>query len=266
MLFRQYLRREAGTLLGWAVSLVAIVLPLVGAFRLMMNSDGMKELSRVFEQLPPALRVMFGGTANFTLLDGWLQAQVFNFVIPLVLAVYTAMATLGILTREMDGHTMDFLLALPIRRSELLLSRLGGLALNLGFLHLILLGSIGLGVRLIGEQPHWQAYALTLVNEYLVYLALACLLLLVTVFIDDYQRGLMTTVGAALLLYLVPHTIDAGSSLSWLRQVSLFAYFDPGAILRTGSLVWRDLLTLLVATAGLTALATWLFERKQLSI
>lgn len=265
MLLRHYWRREVPGLLGWGVALTATVLPMLLLVQLILSSDGMQELTSLLEQLPPSLRAFMGGTAEMVTMNGWVTSQVFRTLAPLLLTLYTALGTLSILTKEMDGRTMDFLLSLPVRRSQVLLSRFLVLACNLGILHAVLLGCVGMGILLLGYQPDWQAYGLMSLNGYLVQLALAGLLLTATVFVDDYNRGLFTTIGAGLGLYFLPLAIESGSSLSWLRRLSFFAYAQPDEVIRAGAIPWADAVPLAVACVVLTVLAVRLFERKQLS-
>jgi ABC-2 type transport system permease protein len=265
MILRQYWRREARGLLGWAVVLALLVQPLVGMYRLMMNSDSMREIQRMIDQLPAAIQSMIGGGLQLNTLDAWLQAEVFGIVIPLAVLVYTALASLGVLTREMDSRTMDFLLSLPVRRSQVVLGRLTGLALNLLLLHVALWGSVGLAVTFIGETPNWTTYALVLANQWLIFVALAGLLVLLTVWVDDYQKGLMATVGVGLALFFLPHLIVPDTPVSWLRSLSLFHYYQPAEVLRSGSLPTLDVAVLAGVAAVATGLAVWLFERKQLT-
>jgi ABC-2 type transport system permease protein len=265
MLLRHYLRREAGALLGWCLVLPVIIFPTMAVYRLMANSDSMRELNRMIAQMPAALRGVVGADVSLALVDGWLHSLIFGSVVPLLLVVYTALAALGVLTREMDGHTLDFLLALPIRRANVLLSRLGGVALNLAVLHGVLLITVGGAVAAIGEQPHWRVYALVLLNQYLIFTALAALLVLISIFLDDLQKALITTLAIGLAMVFLPHIITPDSPLAVLSRLSLFHYYQPQAVLAHGALPWSDvavLLTVLVAAGGA---AVWLFNRKQLS-
>lgn len=265
MILRHYLRREAGALLGWCLSLPVIIFPMMGIYRLMANSDSMRELDRIIAQMPAALRAIIGGDVPLTLVDGWLQSLVLGSVVPLLFAVYTALAAVGVLTKEMDGRTMDFLLALPLRRSNVLLSRLGGLAVNLAALHGVLLLSVGGAVAAIGEQPHWRTYALVLLNQYLIFVALAALLVLISIFLDDLQKAMITTLAVGLAMVFLPHMITPESQLAGLSRLSLFHYYRPQAVLADGALPWADVAMLLMVLVACGGAAVWLFNRKQLS-
>lgn len=265
MLARDYWRREASGLIGWIVALVVIILPAVAAYQVMMNSDNMRELTRVIDQLPPPIRAMLGGDAGLTTMDGWLQATVFSLMLPLMALIYAALSSVSVLTREMDRRTMDFLLALPIRRSQVILHRFGIHALNLAILHGVALLVVGLGVVLINQEPQWQSYSIALLNSYLMGLAASALLVCVTVFLDEYSRGLMTTIGIAMAMYFLPIVLDQKSPAAFLTKLSVIAYYNPREVLTNGTWPTVDLLILGLLTVLFIGLSVRLFERKQLT-
>lgn len=265
MLLSHHWRREASGLLGWSIAIAATVLLMVMVVKAFLSGDAAREMSHVLEQLPAAFRSLLGGTEALMTVNGWVVAYVFRTMMPLLLTIYTALGTIGILTKEMDARTMDFLLSLPVQRWQVVLSRFLVLALNLLILHAVLLVTLGVGIQLVGYEPTWPEYALLALNSYLIQLALASLLLLVTVFVDDYTRGLMITVGTGLALFVLPVAIEPGSDLSWLRWISVFAYAQPAEVMKTSAIPWSDVGPLLVAILVFTLLAVQLFERKQLS-
>ena len=265
MLLRQYWRQEAPGLLGWSLALAASVFLMVGLYPAIRDSAGLPEVNRIAEQLPPAMKAYMGGVTDLASLAGWLQVSVFGTVATDLLLVWTALACADILTREVDHRTMEFLLSLPVGRSQVLGSRFLGLALNLAVLHGVLLASTGLAVTWVGGDADWRAYALAALNAYVVLLALGSLLLALTVFIDDYPRGLMSTMGVSIVVYFLNFVIEPGSRVAWLRRLSFFYYYDPGQVLRTATVPWDRVLFLALAAAGLAGLAAWLFNRKQLA-
>ncbi len=265
MLARDYWRREVGGLIGWMLALIIITLSAVVSYDFMMNSDGMRELSRVVEQLPTPIRAMLGGNAGLTTINGWLQATVFSLTLPLMVLIYSALSSVAVLTREMDRRTMDFLLALPIRRSQVILHRFGVHALNLALLHGVALSMIWLGVVLIGQQPQWQSYSVALLNSYLMALAASALLVCVTVFVDEHSRGLMTTIGIAMFIFFLPIVLEQKSPVGFLAKLSVIAYYDPRAVLTDGTWPTADLLILSVLTVLFVGLSVRLFDRKQLT-
>jgi ABC-2 type transport system permease protein len=265
MLARDYWRREAGGLIGWIVALVVIILPSVALYQVMMNSDNMRELTRLIDSLPPPIRAMLGGDAGLTTMSGWLQATVFSLMLPLMALIYAALSSVSILTREMDRRTMDFLLALPIRRSQVILHRFGVQALNLAFMHAVALLAVGVGVGLIDQVPQWQSYSIAMANSYLMALAALALLVCITVFLDEYSRALMTTLGVAMAIYFLPIVLDQKSPVAFVTNLSLVAYYNPREVLTNGAVPSQDLLILGLLTIFFVWLSVRLFDRKQLT-
>ncbi|MGE5485861.1 MAG: ABC transporter permease subunit [Ignavibacteriales bacterium] len=265
MLIRQHWRREAPSLISWSIILFTTMLPMTLSVELVLRGTGMEQISRLLEQLPPALRSFMGPTAGQVTLNMWAISLVFRTMAPLLLTIYTAMATLTILTREADAGVMDFLMALPIRRSRLMLSRFLVLVCNLAILHAVLLSAASLGAVLLGYELALRQYALIAANGYLVQLALASLLLVVSIFVDDYTQGLFVTIGLGLGLYFLSVTVEPRSSLAWLGKISFFSYSRPDEIMRTGVIPWSDSAVLAGAVVVLVVAAAWLFERKQVS-
>jgi len=265
MLLRHQWRREAPGLLGWSLALSATMVPTVLLVQLLLTGNTAEELTRLLQQLPPTLLSFLGQSTKMMTLNAWMISLVFRTLAPLLLTVYTALGSLSILTRDMDTRNMDFLLALPVRRYQVLLNRFAVLASNLAVLHAVLLASVGVGVMLLGHRPDWSIYAVMALNGFLVQLALASLLLAVTVLVDDYTRGLFVTIGAGLALYSLPVAIEPVSRLGPLRKLSVFAYAQPAEVMKTGAIPPADAAVLVAATLALTMCSVLLFERKQLS-
>lgn len=264
MIFWQHWQRERGGLLGWAAAVVALVAPSVAFFEVLITSDSMQELARVVEQMPPALQALFGGSLNFTDLNGWLQLQVFSMLVPLLLGLHAALGAMAVVTRDLDAGTMEYVLALPVSRSRVVLSRLGALIVNSAMLHLLALGAIALGAALISRQPDYGRAALVLLNSWLACGAVAALLLLVSVFVHDYQRGQFIASGLGLALFFVPAAIEPGTSLEAVRGLSVFAYYRPAEVMTSGAIAWGDAAVLAGAAVVLGGAALWLFGRREL--
>ncbi len=265
MLIAQQWRRQASGLLGWSVALFATTLLTLLAVTSLLAGPSLEQITLLIEQLPPALRAYMGVTAGEITVNTWVISLVLRTVAPLVLTVYTALAALSVLTRDMDQGVADFLLALPLRRERLLLSRFSVVVFNIAILHGTLLLGVLLGTRMIGYEPRWREYALVVLNGYLVQAALASLVLLVTVFLDDYTQGLFAALGMSLGLYFLALTIEPGTKAAGLRWVSFFTYARPNEIMRTGGIPPGDAAILLISFACLLAAAILLFGRKQIS-
>jgi ABC-2 type transport system permease protein len=175
------------------------------------------------------------------------------------------MATVGVLTKEADQGTLSFLLALPISRSQVLFQRFGALLTGLALLHALVAVVMPLALILFGFPPEWGAVALMSLGAFLAQAAIAAILLLVTVFLDETPIATAVALVVGMGLFILTMLLKEQGWQLALRRLSPFHYYQPGAILQQGALPVGDTAILLGILVGATALALALFNRKQVS-
>ena len=115
-------RDRQRSLLWWSVGVVLLVLFTVALFP---SLKGEESLNEVIDQMPEALRSMFGidEAIPLTSAPGYLQGRLFGSLLPLILIVFGiglgARATAG---SEQDG-TLELLLANPVTRWTVVVQR-----------------------------------------------------------------------------------------------------------------------------------------------
>lgn len=265
ILYRQYARAERRTFFGLAIAVLAALLLSVGTFRLFEQSGTMAEIQKMLADLPGPLKAIFLQEFSFTVIEGWLVNQFWRVEFPLIMAAATAIGTVAVLTKEADQGTLSFLLTLPISRTQVVLQRFGALLTGLGLLHLL----IGLAVPVVmltfGFEPNWAEYSLMALGALLAQAAVAGLVLLVTVFLDDAPIATAVSLVLAIGLFFLTLLLKTEGWQLILRRLSPFHYYEPGAILKTGALPGSDVAILLAILAGATTVAILAFQRKQVS-
>jgi ABC-2 type transport system permease protein len=262
MLTRHYAKQETKGLIGWAVGILALVWVSTAFFRVLENGP-LLEFNQLLKDLPGPMKSLLGG--QITTIDGYLLMEIFILLAPMVLLIYTATAVTGIVTKEADAGTLAFLLALPVSRSRLLLTRLGVFVGNLAILHAVLFSAVLLGVVMIGEHPNGLGYLLACINLFAINLALTGILLCLSLFVDDGPMALTLTLGTGVSLWLLPSLISASSSLSWLRWLSVFLLYHPNEAVNAHQLQGGAMAGAVVIAALFFAGAVIGFGRKQVT-
>jgi ABC-2 type transport system permease protein len=106
----------------WALGIFVMVVVNLAFFP---GIKGKADLDQTVADLPPALKAMFGIDANISIgsASGYLQAQVFSSVAPILLLVLAiALGSGAVGGAEEDGGT-EFLLSYPITRTSLIIQR-----------------------------------------------------------------------------------------------------------------------------------------------
>lgn len=265
ILFRQYARAERRTLIGLAAALTFFAFFSVWIFVLFKQSGVLDQIDQMLASLPEPVQAMFSKEFPFTTLQGWLVNQFWRTEFPLILTAFTAITTVGVLTKEADQGTLSFLLALPVTRTQVLLQRFAGLLTGLGLVHGVVILMLPLALLLFGFAPDWGTTALLALDSSLVQAAVAAVILLVTTFLDETPiataASLVLGVGFFILATLLK---EEGWQLT-LRRLSPFHYYRPAETLAAGALPGGETAVLIGIFIVATGLALWRFNRKQVT-
>lgn len=115
-------RDRRRSLLWWSVGIVGLVLFTVALYP---SLKGQESLNEVIDQMPEALRSMFGidEAIPLTSAPGYLQGRLFGSLLPLILIVFgIGLGARAIAGSEQDG-TLELLLANPVTRGAVVVER-----------------------------------------------------------------------------------------------------------------------------------------------
>ncbi|MFZ5817312.1 MAG: ABC transporter permease subunit [Bacillota bacterium] len=257
LLWQQF-RAQLMGLLAWTGAGLLLVLSQVKAAPATIDS-GMS----MFEKLPDQLKRMMGVDPNLSALDNFVAGKVAT-TLALLLVLYAVVLALSVVTREVDRRTIDFLLSLPVTRSEVLLTRAGVMILNTGLAGAILWGATigGLqGQNLEGDYAgYWQLF----LAQWLLAVMVGSVTLLASLWIDDYSLGIKLFIGLLSSLYFLEFALKGAGVGRVGRLISPFSYADPATVIGRGLPPGEALFLVLTSLAALGACLP-VFQRKQIS-
>lgn len=267
-LFKQHAKSEAISTLVWAAILGVVGFFTTYVYEMMSASGSIDELQKAMANAQGVVKGLIGtGEGTFATLDGWIQGYVLGSWITLPYVIFTALFVAGMITREMDRRTIEFVLSLPVSRTQMLLSRFGVLAGSLTVLHLANYVGVVAGVMALGQAGHPGRYALAVLNSLLLFLFLGALMLLVSLYFDDYGPGTGAMLGIGLgLNFFHIATADATGAVKSLRDWLPFGLHDVAGIVSRGEVPWGDLAILGGGALLFLGLAIWVFQRKQIAV
>ncbi len=119
--FRQMRR----SLLGWAIGLGALVAVTVAFWPAFRGSSG---ISEAIDQLPAGVVEAFG-LAGFGTPAGFLRGNLYEFIVPLLLAIAAVAAANGLTAAEEDAGRIETYMSQPVTRRAVFLGRTAALIL-----------------------------------------------------------------------------------------------------------------------------------------
>ncbi|HEY1479601.1 MAG TPA: ABC transporter permease subunit [Gaiellales bacterium] len=168
---------------------------------------------------------------------------------------------------ELEGGTLELVLSRPVSRARYLLSWIA--VLGAGAAAIALAYSLGciLAWELVRPADgHLEPWAMLLSAIYTSFLlaAIAGASLLASALSSERGRALSWAAGIVVGTYAWNFLLSLVSALRPLARLSPWWYYAPGSVVEGGAIPWLDAAVLLALALASTALATWIFCRRDL--
>lgn len=261
-IFRWTLWQRRWSVLGWSIGvffLIFISMIFYPSFR-----DQGEELQKSFENLPDTAVQLFGGSTDFFSPVGFLNSQIFFLTLPLILSILVIGLGSSLLAREEKDQTIELLLARPVSRSKLLISKvLAGGAIT------TIVGAVGLITIVITAL----IVDISLPMSRIVLATLVCLLMAlsfgaVAFAFTAIGRARGASIGVATIVAFGGYMIDSlAGTVEWLQTPSKlfpFHYYQSEAILR-GTYNWNNIIFFIALIAACAAVSWWAFRKRDLA-
>ncbi len=226
--------------------------------------DQAAELEKSFESLPDAALQLFGGSADFFSPVGFLNSQIFFIMLPLLLGILAINLGSNLIAREEQDHTIEALLARPISRTTLLLSKA-----TAGLIIVTVVSVVALLTTIIvGEIVDLDVPAMYVVAATFACFVLALSFGTIAFLLSAIGRARSLSVGLATTIALGGYIITSlAGTVSWLKTPSYFFpfhYYQSESILR-GTFHWSDMAVLTAIVIVGMILSVVFFRRRDLS-
>jgi ABC-2 type transport system permease protein len=121
-LARSGVRDHRRGLLAWCIGVVAYIAAIAAIFPSIESSP---EFNRLIESYPEVLRSLFGLSegADITSGPGYLDVELFSFMLPLLVLVQAIGAGASTFAGEEDAGRLELVLAYPLRRRDAVLAK-----------------------------------------------------------------------------------------------------------------------------------------------
>ncbi|MGE5579088.1 MAG: ABC transporter permease subunit [Bacillota bacterium] len=265
-IFRFEIKRNFRTFVIWTVAVAAFVAFMLSTFRSSFGGAA-GNLDEYVKMFPEAFRKAFGvdrldlGTA-----EGFFGTEV-HLMIILFGAMYAALLSTSLLSKEENDRTIEFLLAKPVTRSEVVTQKmLVFLAYTTAFVLVNWVVSLA-SLRAFSDSafasgPFWLLGLMT----FLSILAIASLGFLGSVFVTRSRAVYSASLGFVLSLYALQIVADVSEKARFLRFITPFKWASAPDILSTAEVVPAYLIAAAAVIALSIAGSYWAYGRKDIAV
>lgn len=259
--FERSLHEHRRSLSAWAGGLFALSLIMAALYPTVRDNP---QLSNLHESYPKALRSLFGIT-DLTTGVGFMRAELFSLVAPLLLIVLAVLWGGDLVAGEEDRGTMDILLANPISRSRVVLEKWAALVAGVAATGMALALGLAIGIPAVDLNIGAAGVAAAVVATVLLALLFGTVALVVGA--GTGRRGLAR--GSAGLLAVLAYLMSSLADLvGWLRPARPVSpwYHALGVDPLVKGFSTVHLLVPLGLTAVVVLLGVYAFGRRDLAV
>jgi len=260
-----FIREIKGNLKSFTIWIVCIISIMV-MFMAMYPSFAAQgnSIDEMLKGFSPDLMKMFSFDAlDFSKATDY-YAYAFQYILLATMIQFMMMGA-GLISREEDSGTINFLYAKPLSRRSIVGTKfLAGLTYIFVF---FVVYTVCAGVMLSAVSTaavDWGMVTLFSAALFLGQLMMLGLGILLSMFVTKTRTVMSISIGVVLVLYIINMFVNIKEELSWLKYITPFKYFESRTILLSGSIEWIYIaLPVGVALAGL-ALSLAIYNRRDL--
>jgi ABC-2 type transport system permease protein len=247
-------------LLWWSVGIGALTIATMSVWPSVRD-----EYQKLVQNYPEALLAFFGiekgglGTAA-----GYLQAELFSLMLPLMLIGYMIAAGSAATAGEQDAGTLEFLLAQPVSRRRVLLEKYVGLCAALAVISVAFVAVLVVTTRAFQLHVSVPNLIAATASAYMLALLFGAVTLLAGCVTGHRALAAGVASGVAAATYLLSSLATLVTGLKHFRPISPFWWYSGNAPLQHG-LEPLHVVLLLTTTAVCVLAAVVVFDRRDLT-
>jgi ABC-2 type transport system permease protein len=227
--------------------------------------ESSKDLDELVENYPDALKSLFGlGSGSLTSGAGYLDAELFSLMIPLLVLVLAIGSGARVFAGEEDAGRLELILAYPVRRSRAVVAKAAAVAAEVALLCAVLFVVLTVLDPVFGLELELGRLAAALGGIAALGVLHGWLALAVGTAVPSRALAVGVPAAVAAAGYLVGGLHELAGWLDPFRFLSAFWWIGSSP-LQNGTDGWGVLVVLAAALAVLAA-ATLLVERRDLKV
>jgi ABC-2 type transport system permease protein len=248
--------------IGWGIAVAAVVLMYSSFFPSIEESAA--DLQAYIENLPEAIRNLIGAQ-DYSSAVGYLQAEFFSTMGPLLVLISTIAAGSRAIAGEEEAGTLDLLLSTPVRRRQVLATKAVAIVASAALLGVVAAAVVGMVGPLFDLRVPFGDVVAACVMLTLLAVAFGSIALAIGA-ATGHRTIANAVAGGLAVIALIVNAL--GPTVDWLRPLRPFSlfrwYLEPGPL--TSGLHAANVAVLVGVAIACYAIAFVTFDRRDLAV
>ncbi len=230
-LVKHELRQGKTPFLIWTVCIGFLLAVCIFLFPEM--KEQMSSINNMFASMGSFTAAFGMDRLNFGTLIGFYAVECGN-ILGLGGAFFASLCAVGILSKEEENKTAEFLLTHPVSRKRILTEKLIAVLMQITAMNLIIYAlSVGT-IAAVGEAIPWKEISLLHLGYYLLQLELAGICFGISAFLRKGSAGV--GLGIAAMMYFLNLIANIADTVKFLKYITPFGYCEGADIVSNGRL------------------------------
>lgn len=263
MIYKREWKCNARGLIIWTAVLSGLVLMMMSVYP--SFAEDAKAMENMLDVFPEPLQNVFGmDTLNLGTFIGYYGVEV-HLINTLVGSVYAALLAAGILAKEENDRTAEFLLSKPISRTSVVGQKLAAVLTNLFVLNAGLAAASFACTGLADESVELDILAWYLSASFLLHATIASVSFLLSATMRRNRSIVSLALGIVFLSYALHLIAGLSGRFEFLRHVSVFSFVDAAAIVNYGGMAGRHVTVMVLVSLLCVAGAFGYYRHKDIA-
>ena len=264
-IFLKELRDRRISLFWWGISFFLLALMIGSVFPTIQKTGA--GFQSYIENLPDAFKAAFmiEKVVDLTSAKGFLNAELFSMMIPVMLIIFAVGFGSGAIAGEEEAGTLDLLLANPLSRRRVLLEKFVAMVLGTGLLGFVLWISLVITVAAFDMNIGAGPLAAATVSSILISLTFGVIALALGAATGRKGLAIGAAIGLTTASYLLNVLAKSVESLKNYDKLSLF-YYQVNADPLNNGLRLGDVAVFVGVISVFLIIAFLGFQRRDLSV
>lgn len=265
-LFIREFKRNFKSLVIWSLAIGGMIFMLLNMFPEFNKQPG--GLDAMLTNFPEGMLKAFNlDKIGYGTILGFYSVQGF-LLVTLIGSIYIAMFASGIVAKEENDGTVEFLLSKPVSRKSIVFQKLAAVLINI-ILFNIILAFITLAGFQVDKSSNVSARTfilLTIVAPILLHSTFAAIAFLISTFVRKSRIALSLSMGLVFITYFLSIMAGISEKYGLVKYLTPFQYINTADIIIDGGIKTGYIIIM----AGIIIISTlasfWLYERKDIAV
>lgn len=226
MILRHELKQNYKSLLIWSVVLGVLTVIFMGMYESLQGD--IESMADMYSSMGSFSQAFGMDKISFVTAMGFYGIEA-GAMVSICGAMFGALTGIGILSKEEQHHTAEFLFTHPISRKRVMLEKLIFLVVQILVFNIIYFGFAVLSFSVIGESIEWKPFILFHVAQMLMHLQIGVLCFGISTYMRRQNTG--AGLGLATLMYFLGLLYNVSDKAEMLKYITPFVYADAGTIM-----------------------------------